>query len=308
MRRWLQRLLGLVLLGVLSMHGVVNAAQERVPVADNLKIQMVDSGYTMGDQLLMQATFTVAKEQTLDPESLPLAGRVRPWLDIVQVDVSQAGQTVTVSVIFQLFATVEIAQQLSTPPLVLRTLGPQPQQFQIPAQAFYYSPVLPLPPLKDIKRRANQPPPAFDISTPMMRCLACGAVFVLLMFAWAWLNDALPWLPFNPGPMTRLARALKPIAKQHLALDHDQLTAVHHALHASAGQSLYADDLTPLFDKAPYFNAVKTPVTHFVQASWQHFYAPQKAQAIPADMVYPWVKRMAMAERLYRKPHNLRDA
>ncbi len=292
---------GLALLFGLSSHGFTKDSQSAVPVAKHLQVKMVDSGYTMGDKVAMQATFELAKGEQIDPDSLPLAGRVLPWLDIAQVDLAQSGQTVTLKVVWQLFATVEIAQKISTPPMVLKASGKQAYQLQIPSQAFYYSPVLPLPPLKDIKRRTNQAPPAFDTTTPMIKFTACAVLFGLLALVWAWLSDALPWLPFKPGPMAELARSLKSLAHQNTTLDQAQLKQIHQALNASAGESLYAGNYWPLMNNAPYFSCVQAKVDAFIQASWQHFYAPPQAQPILAKEVYAWVKQMAAAERVYRK-------
>jgi len=302
--------LSLCLLVVSAFDGIAAESKQSknaASVAQDLQVQMVDSGYTMGDTIAMQASFALAKGETIDPDSLPVAGRVRPWLDIVAVDMSQAGQVVTLNMVWQLFATVEIAQQLSTPPVVLKTAGNQAQQIKIPSQVFYYSPVLPLPPLKNIKRRANQPPPAFDTAMPMLKFIGCAVLFGLLAMVWAWIHDALPWLPFKPGPMTQLARVLKPAASQNTALDQAQLKQVHQALNASAGKSLYADDLMPLIRNAPYFASVQTKVAAFIQHSWQHFYAPSHAQPIHVNDVYDWVKEVAMAERLFRKQSKVSD-
>lgn len=274
-----------------------------IPIATNLNIEMIDSGYTMGDKLKMQARFELAAGEKIDPDSLPLVGRVRPWLDMTKVNFEQSDNIATLTTVWQLFATVEIAQQLTTPPIVLKTTGSKPTKLQIPSQKFYYSPVLPLPPLKDIERRANHQPPAFDTTTPMLKFLASLFVFGLLAFIWAWLKDAVPWLPFKPGPMTKLARSLK--ASHQATLNQAQLKQIHAALNASAGQNLYGGDLSPLIQNAPYFANVQAQVADFFQASWQQFYAPEQvtAPAVQADEVYGWVKNMAVAERMYRKQH-----
>lgn len=305
MKKLLKRIwhgaVGVLLIVGLSSNGLAKDSQSAVPIAQHLQVQMVDSGYTMGDKIAMQATFELGKGEEIDPDSVPLAGRVRPWLDITEVDLAQSGQMVNLKVVWQLFATVEIAQQLSMPPIVLKTIGKHTHSLQIPPQTFYYSPVLPLPPLKDIKRRASQPPPAFDTTTPVIKLIICAVLLSVLALVWAWMRDALPWQPFRPGPMTQLARALKSPAHQNTTLDQIQLKQIHQALNASAGESLYIDDLNPLINNAPYFSSVQSQVSAFVQASWQHFYAPTKAEPIQANSVYAWVKEVACAERIYRK-------
>jgi len=91
MKDALTLLLTLCLLIVLP-QAIAADSDSAVPIANNLNIEMIDSGYTMGDKLKIQARFELAKGDAIDPDSLPLAGRVRPWLDMVSVDLVQSGQ------------------------------------------------------------------------------------------------------------------------------------------------------------------------------------------------------------------------
>lgn len=263
----------------------------------DLMVTMRDSGYTMGDKIEMDALFTLPVNQTIDEGSLPLVGHIKPWLDIQAIRLTQHKQQVQLHVTWQLFATVEIAQRLKTPEIVLKTKGKVPQTIIIPQQAFYYSPVLPMPPLNDIKRRPNQLPPAFDTRQPLFFLAVCMALFFVCAVAWLWLKDLLPWLPYQPGPMMRLARQLK---KQSTAFSLAQLRDIHAALNQSAGMSLYPENVSQLFKRAPYFACEETNVTQFFYQSWSIFYPDNQSAPPMIDVPHTiqWIQHVALAERI----------
>lgn len=269
-------------------------------------VHMRDSGYTMGDTIAMTATFTLKQHQTIDEDSLPLAGRVKPWLDIQTIHLAQSvkhdQKQVKLTVNWQIFATVEIAQQLKTPEIILKTLGEQAEHITIPAQSFYYSPVFPLPPLKALERRANLTPPSDDATWPRFYFSVCLVLFTLCAFVWLWLKDLLPWLPYQPGPMTKLLRQLN-VHKHATRFSQAQLRGIHTALNQSASVSLYPDNLLQLFSHAPYFKHEKKAVTAFFHQSWQVFYADKSGaeNAVNVADTLRWIRQVALAERLFKR-------
>lgn len=289
----------LVLLIMLVLTSVVMQVTAE-PLTNMMTVSMRDHGYTLGDKVAMQVQFTLAEGQQINPESLPLIGQVKPWLDIAKVDFKQTKSQVDLTIVWQLFGTVEMAQQLKTPKIVLNTQSQPAQQIEIPQQAFYYSPVLPLPPLKHVQRMENVQPPLFDAGKPLLGLVVCAALFVLSALLWAWVKDYLPWLPFKAGPMTKLARKLK-AKRQNQYCDLSTLRAVHTALNEAAGVSLYANDLEPLIAKAPYFAAIQTELATFFEDSWQQFYTDVPAPTVTYDSVEAWVQQVAIAERLFRR-------
>ncbi|MGJ8619173.1 MAG: hypothetical protein ACSHWN_02480 [Methylophilaceae bacterium] len=267
------------------------------PMKD-MVITMRDSGYTMGDTMQMAVTFSLPVQQTIDEESLPLVGRANPWLDIQAIKLKQHNQRVQLIIMWQLFATVEIAQQLKTPEIVLKTAEKKPQTIIIPAQAFYYSPVLPMPPLKGIERRPNLEPPNIDKYKPILYFSIFASLFVLCGLVWLWLKDYLPWAPFQPGPMTRLTRQL---TKHPAGMSFIQLREIHTALNQSAGVSLYPENLSQLFRRAPYFSHEEANIRQFFNQSWSLFYAdkPLTETTIDLKATLEWIQSVAIAERLF---------
>lgn len=262
----------------------------------SVRVVMRDNGYTMGDFLQMQVEIPLDPGQVLDTDSLPLTGRVRPWLDLHELRWMQKDRMLSLDLTWQLFATVEIAQKLHTPPIALRTR--QGQTLQIPAQAFYYSPVLPHP-MDPVSRRDNLPPFKADERTPLA---AAGLLLLLALcsgLGWLWLHDRLFWWPRRPGPMTLLARRFRSFPAQGV-LQHAQLRDIHEALNRSAGQSLYPHTLTQLFVVAPYLRVEQSAIAGFFECSWQVFHAGLPP-TLRAEEVRRWVLRCARDERLYRR-------
>lgn len=270
--------------------------------SSQVDVVMRDSGYRLGDYIHEQVTIKLPKHTKLDPESLPLTGYVKPWLDLAQLEFTQQGQTVQLSLTWQIFATVEIPQTLKTPELVLKTKEKPVQAIHVPAQSFYYSPVLPFP-LTETKRQSDLPPLKFNTRTPLAGMLLLGALSLGLFIAWLWLKDLLPW-PRNPGPMAKLARSIKRQSSQELNTKYMQ--EIHQALNASAQQSLFPENLHRLFLQAPYLKAYQTEIEQWFTASWHAMYGhvPMHGhETAMRDMPLSldWVAQAAYAERLYFK-------
>lgn len=296
-----QVLLRLILFVTLITLHLVSSAD--AVMLTNMKVTMRDSGYTMGDRLAMTVKFSLPEHTEIDEESLPLVGRVKPWLDIQHIQLAQKKQQVTLDIVWQLFATVEIAQMLKTPEILLTTKGATTSNVIIPAQAFYYSPVLPMPPLSEIKRKPYLNPPLFDAQTPILLSGIFFILFGVCSCAWLWLKDLIPWWPYRAGPMTRLYRTLKKSQFPNDALNQQQLTTIHHAFNQSAGISLYPNHLDQLFIKAPYFLVEEDNIKAFFNQSWGLLYRDDAVgREMPqAHNTLAWIKRIAMAERVFRR-------
>ncbi|PPC84567.1 MAG: hypothetical protein CTY35_01505 [Methylotenera sp.] len=263
-----------------------------------VSVRMRDSGYTMGDYIKMHVEIPTQNKLSIDPESLPLIGRVKPWLDLQDLKVDTQQDKLSLDVTWQIFATVEIAQALKTPKLLLKTLDNPKQNITIPAQIFYYSPVLPYP-LGEVKRHQNIPPPTFDMQTPLAIVGICLAMATILCGVLLWIKDLIPWLPHQPGPMTILARHLKKLDNE--TMQYDQLLKVHHALNSTAKQSLYPNTLDILFKNAPYLKNERDAIHQFFNDSWSNIYeSPSHTHPITVAQTLAWVNRAAVAERIFR--------
>jgi len=261
-------------------------------------IAMKDSGYTMGDYIKMHVEIPTKNKLSIDPESLPLIGRVKPWLDLHDLKVDSQKDKTSLTFTWQIFATVEIAQALKTPQIIIKSLDDPKQSIVIPAQRFYYSPVLPYP-IGEVKRHHNIPPPAFDVYTPLTLMGICLAIATILGLFLLWVKDLLPWLPYQPGPIAALARQLKGFNND--VLQHKQLQQIHHALNRAAKQSLYPSTLNTLFTEATYLESEREAIHQFFNDSWRSIYENTSTAPITVAQTLAWVSRSAIAERIYRK-------
>jgi len=312
---WLLRLsLLCVSLFVLPVSAANTSAnhEKSIPV----KVIMRDNGYTLGDTIAMHAEFNLAKDLVFDPNSVPLKGPVNNWLDLRDVTMDESKNSddsshIRIDFSWQIFGTVEHAQTLKIPAIQLQTIPPndsakandnnKPVAITIPAQAFHLSPVL-SPSITEKEHRPHAPPLRFDTVTPLTIGLLCLGLSLLCGALWLWLMDKISWWPRNPGPITQLSRQLsKAGVAQQSTFSVSDLRTIHKSLASSAGQSLYPNTLGSLFEHAPYLLPEKLFITQFFNASWQSFFASSGTPStVNVAETLAWIKRAAMAERLFR--------
>ena len=312
---WLLRLsLWCVSLLVLPVSAANTSGNPESPIP--VKVTMRDNGYTLGDTIAMHAEFNLAEGLVFDPSSVPLKGPVNNWLDLRNVTMIESKNSddsshIRIDFAWQIFGTVEHAQKLKIPAIQLQTIPPndsakasvnnKPIAITIPAQVFYLSPVLP-PSITENKHRPHAPPLRFDTRTPLTIGLLYLGLSLLCGALWLWLMDKISWWPRNPGPMTRLSRQLsKARVTQQANFSCADLRSIHKALANSAGQTLYPNTVDYLFERAPYLSAEKLTITQFFNESWQSFFASGSTPSnVNVAETLAWIKRAAMAERLFR--------
>lgn len=297
----------------LSLFSSMSMAAEKTDAAllnpalsSPIKISMRNNGYTLGDLVEMRAEFDLKKGLAFDTNSTPLKGPVNHWLDLRKVNMRASQNAdksahITLDFTWQIFGTVEMAQRVYIPAIVLQTLPPEasdakPITITIPAQGFHLSPVLPTT-IEETNHRPHARPLKFDTQTPMNTALFCFGTGLLLSFIGLWLQDKISWWPRNPGPMTQLARMIR--NHPTTTFNTQQLRAIHTALALSARQSLYPNTLENLFKSCPYLSTEKTEITDFFITSWQLFHSQENMTgAISVSATKAWIARAAMAERI----------
>ena len=271
------------------------------PQPPSVKVNMRNHGYTMGNEIHQKIQINLPANESIDPQSLPLAGYINPWLDLKSVSFMQEGQTATLQLGWQIFATVEFTQELKTPEMALKTTVKKSPKIIIPPQPFYYSAVLPQS-VVDIQRRQNLSPLVFDTFSPIL-VASIFAMLALIGFAvWWWLQDRFSWLPYSAGPMTKLARKLK--GQSVISLHHAEL--VYETLNQCAGKNIYLNNQDALFGCATYLKPYKTEILGFLLAANQVIYNHDALGRIQKQQIQnlgasAWVQEAAIAERLFRR-------
>jgi mxaA protein len=250
--------------------------------AAEVSVTLRETGYMLGDLLDERIEVRLPPTMRIDPDSLPLPGRVTPWLEVRRAGlVSQASGVQEIVVTYQIFAEAEQATRAPLPPFGLRArAGNDVRTVNVPAQTFLLSPALP-PTLADRDRELRPSPEPRPL--PLTAWVGSFASLVLALVCAGyllWRYDRLPFLPYAPGPLLRTWRRWRRCAKkalspgEHAALLRD----LHAALSRSAGETLYPSTLEHLFVRAPHLAPLRGEIESVFAASWNLFYgAPEKS-------------------------------
>lgn len=282
----------LILLGLLACSLCARAAP-----AGSVQVQMRDTGYVLGDFIDQRLLIRLPPGTKLDEAALPAIGAVNHWLELRERRLQHHGDHDELQLRYQIFAAVEEPLQLAVPGFTLRLRDAHgSSRLPVPAQPFYLSPVLPAS-LDEQQRQPRASLPPLQIDT---RALSWGLALslmgaVVLGLYLAWLYDRLPGWPRQPGPFARLLRRWRGRdGADYPAL----LRAVQHSFNASAGETLYADNIGLLFVRAPRF----TPLREEIEALLLHlrgvFYEGRNDAADwPASRVLGLCRRLRERER-----------
>jgi len=290
--------------GAIAMRGLAAAAGLLLAdaAAGAAVASLRDTGYFLGDLVDERVTVDLPQGYRLDPDSLPLPGRVAPWLEVraARGEPGRDGGTIDVVVTYQIFAETEQAARVPIPAFTLRLRGANGTvPVEVAEQSFLLSPALP-PTLADQDREIKPSPPPIllpragaiaGVAIASFAALACGA-FLL------WLHDRLPWLPRAPGPFAQLWRRWRRRARRGVApAEHAVLLREWHAaLNRAAGETLYAATMPRLFERAPHLASLRVPLERVFASSWSYFYAP--GSPAPAwHEVFDLVRAAAARER-----------
>lgn len=261
------------------------------------QVSMRQYGYQLGDVLTQTVMLPLHKGQQLDARSLPLPGPVRPWLDLRAVNAWQTSEGVLIKLEWQVFATVETVQTLSLPAFTLKLRGPAADVVKVPAYTFLQSPVLGSQ-VQTVPRKPSRPALLYDVQRWQWCAgiaLGLSVLFVLLAL---WLRDALPWWPWQPGPLHKVQRS------RRLSSVANGSPLLYQALCQTAGCVLHADNLPKLYLKAPWLRPLQRDIDRFVEVYLQQQYAyrplPPTAHTIP-DADDAWLAQAVLLERLSRK-------
>lgn len=250
----------------------------------DVKVSLRDTGYMLGDLLDERVEVALPDGMRIDPESLPLPGRVAPWLEVrrAAMEPSREGSQAFV-VTYQIFAEAEQATQAPLPSFHLRLRGADGTQgVAVPSRGFLLSPALPQTLTdKDRELRPSPDPDRVSDSGAIAGTLASLALALAATGFLLWRYDRLPFLPYAPGPLLRAWRSWRRRSKHELTGEEETalLRDLHGALNQSAGETLYPSTLQRLFDRAPHLAPLRAEIERLFVASWQRFYGRGDAPA-----------------------------
>lgn len=272
-----------------------------------IQITMREHGYHLGDLLVQKIMIKHAQTQHVDMKSLPLPGPVKSWLDLKEVEVTPVKDGTEITLVWQLFATVEAAQQLPLPPWTITLTGSPSVQLKIESVPFYQSPIFSSN-VSQVERKATLTPLMYDL-TPWQSLAVIGLIICALFASAAlWVQDKLPFLPFRPGPLCQAQRA---IVKTKSMTDGERLTVLYRQLCLLASTTLHRHNLAQLFTRAPYLIAFQQEIETFVShySDLKFGYQPLLGEALSQTVneaailsqVSAWLPAAALLERSTRK-------
>lgn len=292
----------------LSVQAALDQALSDGALLPAVKVEMRHHGYQLGDLLTQKIRLHLPQGMTLDTHSLPLAGPVKPWLDLADIQYQPGKQGGELTLVWQMFATVEQAQPLTLPelPLIARHTADVGKSkvvnLHIPATPFYYSPVLGAE-ARQTERLPSRPPLLYATSLWQWLTAVGAAISVCLLLLALWVQDRLLAVPFRPGPLTRLYRQWSRTGA--LAMSHDKTEIQAHQLYMalceSAGQRLYRHNVHTLYVQAHYLQAHHAPIRAFLAHYWQQRYGTDSDAAGVYSDVSAWLTSAAWLERLHRR-------
>jgi mxaA protein len=267
--------------------GLFIAAAAASAAATEVKISLRDTGYLLGDLIDERIDVALPEGARIDPDSLPLPGRVAPWLEVRHTTLEPPhGGAQTLIVTYQIFAETEQATQAPLPELHLRLRG-KAEDVAVPSQSFLLSPGLPATLVDKDRELRPSPDPERVEETAAMAGLFASVAVALIVTAWLlWRYDRLPFLPYAPGPLLRTWRSWRRRSRRELTDEEGAalLRDLHGALNQSAGETLYPSTLPRLFVHAPYLTPLRSEIERVFAASWRRFYGHGDAPA-PANVL-----------------------
>ena len=251
------------------------------------KVSLRDSGYMLGDLIDERIDIALPDGARIDADSVPLPGRVAPWLEVrhTTLDPPRAGSQ-TLVVTYQIFAETEQATPAPLPEFHLRLRG-DARDIVVPSRSFLLSPALPATLVdKDRELRPSPEPMRVPENGAIVGLVASLAATLVAAGYLLWRYDRLPFLPYAPGPLSRAWRSWRRRSRRELTNDEETalLRDLHGALNQSAGETLYPSTLSRLFDRAPYLAPLRGEIERVFAASWQRFYGDGNAPS-PATVL-----------------------
>ncbi len=285
------------------------AINQNVDMSPIVKVDMRQHGYHLGDMIEQKVQIQHSATQVLDSKSLPLPGPVTPWLDLKAIKVTPAKTMTVIELRWQIFATVETAQELPMPAFSVNMIGQPAVTVKVPSLTLFQSPVFGHS-VNQIVRKPSRPPLMYALTQWKWLTIACLIVSAFAAVTALWLRDRIPGLPFRPGPLLRVKRKM---LGADSSADEATLKMVYQALCACAGQTLHNANTQLLFERASYLSVLQPQISEFVVSySRQAFgYRPLDGQQSaeysskkPAEMLEQlrtWLPKAVLLERVARK-------
>jgi len=256
--------------------------------------------YTVGDILERTITLQVKKPYQLIETSLPIVGyehRYKGQVSGIELSsirhesLDSSDDTIyTIHLAYQVFTNNIVAKPALLPAEIVKFKGPgktadksQIVQYRIPSWNFRISPIAIYGSVKvEEDMSPLRGPLLLDASDEKLRLKVLGTILGLSLLGLLYILGMRAWLPLMGRPF---AKAYRDIRKLPASPDGLQMAVarIHQALNATAGTSVFTDNLHLLIATKPAFTTVKTDIEQFFGLSRQVFFEPQATHGIDTE-------------------------
>lgn len=272
-------------------------------VSIKIKEPARDVGYTVGDILTREITVTIKKPYVLVEESLPIVGYERRYkgqligIDLAKLDYTKEtgkeANTHHISLSYQVFTNNVVAKPAALPGEYLRLLDTSSKdkkvyRYRIPSWNFSISPISVFGQVKvESDMSGYRGPLLLDASGPQTRLNVLLAVLAIASLALLYILGKHAWLPRMGGPFAKAYRTIT--RSNHNAEGMQQaVSRLHDALNASAGYSLFSNNLSEFLLKKPAFQHIQTELAQFFDLSRQVFFEPNSSKPL-GEQQWAWL-------------------
>ena len=273
------------------------------------------AGFTIGDVLTRHFVVTIKKPYKLIPESLPIIGYEKKYrgqplginVSDIKYSAKDEGKQVThdITVSYQVFTSSVVAKPGALPTEYLRLInteskGKEIVKYRIPSFEFVISPLSIFGQVKvEEDMDGFRGPLLLDASAEKQRLKIFLTLFGLSLLGLLYMLGKHAWLPRMGGPFAKAFRAIKKLPNDQTGLQ-TAVSKMHESLNASAGNSLFIDNLDAFLAKKPAFNVIKKEILQFFALSNHVFFEPNakhEAGSEPLQWLAQFCRRCRDCER-----------
>jgi mxaA protein len=260
----------------------------------NIKVRIVepdrDVGYVVGDILKRTVILDVKKPYTLVETSLPIVGYEHRYqgqisgIELTGISSAQANHsdstTYTVDLSYQVFTTGKVAKPAILRPEIFKFKSAQKgevRQYQIPSFSFRISPLSVFGQVKvQDEMSPLRPPLLLDAASEKIKLKILLGILGVALIGLLYIFGMRAWLPRMGAPFARAFRDIRKLPDSTEGLQ-QAVVRVHKSLNATAGHSLFNDNLDQFIRQKPAFKPVRAEIERFFGLSRQVFFEPQAA-------------------------------
>jgi mxaA protein len=277
----------------------MNPADVKISVVDPER----DVGYVVGDILERTITLEVKKPFSLVETSLPIVGYEHRYqgqitgIELTGISTRQKEQDdstiYTIALAYQVFTRGKVAKPAMLRPEILKfksAANGDILQYQIPSFRFRISPLSVFGQVKiEDEMSTFRPPLLLDASPEKFRLKILLGVLAVALTGLLYIFGMRAWLPRMGAPFAKAFRDIRKLPDNTDGLQ-QAVARMHKALNATAGHSLFSDNLDLFITQKPAFKPVKAEIERFFGLSRQVFFEPQAGhEAGEAPLL--WLRR-----------------